>query len=61
MIRAMCVLGTEAECRRRLKEYQEAELTHLVLNHGLTYGMPIAQDLDTSVRYLERLQDWRAS
>ncbi len=58
MIRAMCVVGSEAQCRRRLDEYKAAGLSHLVLNHGMLYGMPIGQDLRTSVGYLERLQAW---
>jgi alkanesulfonate monooxygenase SsuD/methylene tetrahydromethanopterin reductase-like flavin-dependent oxidoreductase (luciferase family) len=61
MIRAMCVLGSEAECERRLQEYKRAGLTHLVLNHGMTYGFPIGQDLQTSLRYLERLRSWWSS
>lgn len=61
MIRAMCVLGTEAECRRRLDEYKRAGLSHLVFNHGMTYGFPIGQDVRTSVHYLERLQTWWSS
>jgi 5,10-methylenetetrahydromethanopterin reductase len=58
MMRAMCVLGSEAECRRRLDEYKRAGLSHLVLNHGMLYGMPIGQDLRTSLGYLERLRNW---
>ena len=58
MIRAMCIVGTEGECRRRLDEYKRAGLSHLVLNHGMLYGFPIGQDLRTSVGYLERLRAW---
>jgi 5,10-methylenetetrahydromethanopterin reductase len=61
MIRAMCVLGSEAQCRRRLDEYRQAGLTHLVLNHGMTYGFPIGQDVRTSLSYLERLKAWWAN
>jgi 5,10-methylenetetrahydromethanopterin reductase len=58
MIRAMCIVGTEAECRRRLDAYREAGLAEIVLNYGITYDMPIAQDIPTSVRYLAKLRSW---
>lgn len=52
LVRAMCVIGPEGECRVRLQEYRAAGVQQVVLN-------AIGEDIKTVVESIKRVRSWR--
>jgi 5,10-methylenetetrahydromethanopterin reductase len=58
MVRRMCVLGTEAECRQRLAEYEQSGVQQVLLNYSQTYDFPFGDRGATMVDHFQKLRTW---
>ncbi len=58
MVRQMCVLGTAAECRARLAEYDRAGVRQVLLNYSQTFDFPFGERLATMVDHFQQLRRW---
>lgn len=58
MVRRMCVLGTEEECRGRLAEYKDAGVQQVLLNYSQTYDFPFRDRIGSMVETFGKLREW---
>jgi 5,10-methylenetetrahydromethanopterin reductase len=58
MVRRMCVLGTEDECRTRLAEYKQAGVQQVLLNYSQTHDYGFRDRVATMVDHFARLRTW---
>ena len=61
MVRRMCVLGTEAECRERLAEYKQAGVQQVLLNYSQTHDFGFRDRVATMVDHFRTLRTWWSS